>query len=47
MADMDDVVRELQEIRKVLQDDRVQMWRVMTILIIGAFALVGIKLIFP
>lgn len=44
---MDDVVRELQEIRRVLQDDRKQMWRVMTILIIGAFSLVGIKLIFP
>ena len=44
---MDDVVRELQLIRQVLQDDRNQMWKVMTILIIGAFALVGIKLIFP
>ena len=44
---MDDIVRELQLIRQVLQDDRKQMWRVMTILIIGAFALVGIKLVFP
>ena len=44
---MDDVVRELQLIRQVLQDDRKQMWRVMTILIMGSFALVGIKLIFP
>ena len=44
---MDDVVRELQAIRMVLQDDRKQMWRVMTILIVGAFALVGIRLVFP
>jgi len=47
MADLDDVVRELQEIKKILREDRTMMWRVMIMLISGSFLLIGIKLMIP
>lgn len=47
MADLDDVVRELQEIKGILANDRQSMWRLLTVVIAGAFALIGLKIALP
>lgn len=44
MADLEDVVRELSEIKNILKNDRAMMWKLLFTTIIGSFALVGIKL---
>jgi len=47
MADLADVVRELERIHDVLADDRKMMWRVLLAVIAGAFTLIGVKIAFP
>lgn len=47
MAELEDVVRELQEIKRVLENDRSMMWKVLLVTIGGAFALIGVRLVFP
>lgn len=37
----------IEDIKTVLQNDRNMMWKVLTITIIGAFAIIGIKIAFP
>lgn len=38
---------ELREIRTVLSEDRKMMWRILALALIGAFALVGLKMALP
>jgi len=37
----------LEDIRDVLREDRKMMWRVLIMAIVGAFLLVGVKLMLP
>lgn len=41
------ILEELKEIKEVLQSDRDNMWKILAMAILGSFALVGIKLMFP
>jgi uncharacterized membrane protein YraQ (UPF0718 family) len=37
----------IEEVKNILQNDRSNLWKILGLTIIGAFALVGIKLVFP
>ena len=37
----------IEDVKTVLQNDRNMMWKVLTITIVGAFAIIGIKIAFP
>lgn len=47
MADLDDVVRELCEIKEILRSDRAMMWKVIMLTITGSFLIIGVKLYLP
>jgi len=37
----------IEDVKNILQNDRANLWKILGLTIIGAFALVGIKLVFP
>jgi hypothetical protein len=37
----------IEDVKNILQDDRSNLWKILGLTILGAFALVGIKLVFP
>lgn len=37
----------LEDVKNILSNDRAMLWKVLAITIMGAFALIGIKLVFP
>jgi hypothetical protein len=37
----------IEDVKTVLQNDRNMMWKVLTITIVGCFAIIGIKIAFP
>ncbi|MEM1563005.1 MAG: hypothetical protein QXV75_08500 [Candidatus Bathyarchaeia archaeon] len=39
--------QKLEGIRNDLQTDRGNLWKILALTIIGAFALIGVKLVFP
>lgn len=37
----------IEDVKNILQNDRANLWKILGLTIVGAFALIGIKLIFP
>jgi hypothetical protein len=37
----------IEDVKNILQNDRSNLWKILGLTIVGAFALVGIKLFFP
>jgi hypothetical protein len=37
----------IEDVKNILQDDRSNLWKILGLTILGAFTLVGIKLVFP
>jgi len=37
----------IEDVKNILQNDRSNLWKILGLTILGAFALVGIKLVFP
>jgi len=37
----------IEDVKNILQNDRSNLWKILGLTIVGAFALVGIKLVFP
>jgi hypothetical protein len=37
----------IEDVKSILQNDRANLWKILGLTILGAFALVGIKLVFP
>jgi hypothetical protein len=37
----------IQDVKDILQNDRANLWKILGLTIVGAFALIGIKLVFP
>jgi len=37
----------IEDVKSILQNDRSNLWKILGLTIVGAFALVGIKLVFP
>jgi len=37
----------IEDVKCILQNDRSNLWKILGLTIVGAFALVGIKLVFP
>jgi len=46
-AELVAIKEQLQQINNTLQNDRSNMWKILALVIMGAFALVGIKLMLP
>jgi len=41
------IIRELIEIKNILRQQNTQIYRILLLTIAGAFALIGVKLVFP
>jgi hypothetical protein len=39
--------QKIEDVKCILQNDRSNLWKILGLTIVGAFALVGIKLVFP
>ena len=39
--------QKIEDVKNILQNDRANLWKILGLTIIGAFALVGIKLFLP
>jgi hypothetical protein len=37
----------IEDVKNILQNDRANLWKILGLTIVGAFALIGIKLVFP
>jgi hypothetical protein len=37
----------IEDVKNILQNDRANLWKILGLTIVGAFALVGIKLLLP
>jgi hypothetical protein len=39
--------QKIEDVKNILQSDRANLWKILGLTIVGAFALIGIKLVFP
>jgi len=46
-AGIDKVNDQLEDLKEILAADRQMMWKLLMLVILGAFALVGVKLVIP
>jgi len=42
-----EIHNDLNDIREDLRTDRANLWKILALTIIGSFALIGVKLVFP